>query len=602
MTIYTGNAETRPMQGVTSLQSSLGEELGATAGEAFANAPSVEMERSGELSNAAGHPEFMPGLDPAEIEALRDMGRAAPALAVPMEEAHARVKAAGLSLNLGNQDSIPQDALDIMINRARDERERQATIARGAGGFIHGALDVGTSVFVGALDPLNLAAFALPVAGEVRYGRMLADTGSAFLPRAGLGLAVGAEKGALGTLALSPLEALARTQQGADYSMNDTLRSMMYGAATMGALHAAGGEGARLYKQYFPDLPPRAAEDVLHGSAARLIEGRPVQAEQHLAAAAEIDPRIAESVGATPTTLSPEATPTGRPQVDAVLAEPRVARAIASPTIDREHDVPYEAGASNEPDDLTTHIDRRIPAQVTISGKAFDPAIPANIHEQVEREAMERLIATKKAEVGREPTQVELNQIYEIAHHEYAEPAEDAWYRAHDINVDEVNKWWEAQDRTTEGENPTNPPPDLYTKPYPHSKVEGARHEETGVAAEWPTEAGVEPPAQRRQQSPEKNWRDLSATRAPHDEPEALAASTAAEKLPEPPSLDPKSSRAAAEKAAQEAEEEYKAAAQYLTDEEREKFDAPLRELDEAHAAWQSVLKQGAACLAAAVL
>lgn len=595
MTIYTGVAEPRPMQGITSLHSSLGDVYEASADEAAANLPSAALARTSELSGALTGSDFYPD------EFGGQFIQRPPAPELPMPEAQARVKASGLDLNLGDQPSIKEPALDIMLNRARTERERQATIARGPGGLIQGALGVGTSMFVGALDPLNLAAFAIPVPGALRYGKMIADAGSSILPRAALGVAVGAEKGAVGALALSPLEAMARTQEGADYSMRDTLTSMMYGAATMGVLHGGIGEGGRLFSRLFPDLPPRAKEDVLRGSAARLVEGLPVQAEQHLAAASEIDPRIAESTGTPLTTLPPEVARTGRPQVDAVLAEPRVAQAIAYPVIDRSHDVPYEAGASAKPDDLTTHIDQRIPSEVTIAGKTFDPAIPANVHEQVEREAMERLIAMKKAEVGRDPTPEELNKIYETAHHEYAEPAEDAWYRERGIDVDEVNKWWASQDHATESENPANPPPDLYTKPYPHSKVEGTRHEETGVAAEWPTEAGVEPPTQRLPRSPEQAFRELAATRRPHEEPEARAASEAAEKLPEPEALDPKSSRAAAEKAAQEAEEQYKAAAQYLTAEERDKFDAPIRELEAENAAWQNVVKQGAACLAAAI-
>ena len=147
-----------------------------------------------------------------------------------------------------------------------------------------------------------------------------------------------------------------------------------------------------------------------------------------------------------------------------VLEHPTVQSALANPKIDRTHDVPYESGASKDPEDTTTHIDKRIPSEITLSGVKIDPAIPANIHEQVEREAMERLIKSGMPQ----------DKAYEVAHHQYAEVAEDNWYRAHGINIKDANDWWFKQDKITEHENPENPPPNLYTKPYPHNKVEGS--------------------------------------------------------------------------------------------------------------------------------
>jgi strawberry notch-like protein/NTP hydrolase family protein/inorganic pyrophosphatase-like protein/ADP-ribosyltransferase-like protein len=289
---------------------------------------------------------------------------------------------------------------------------------------------------------------------------------------------------------------------------------------------------------------------------------------------------------------------TGRPLVDALLAEPEVAAAIANPKINDKNDVPYMAGASNG-DDRTTNYDKRLPRTATVSGVTFDPAIPANVHETVEKAAMERLIAQRKkiglpfprteakqygqadmplrrqivdayakagggefnraidltvlrkfllglsreavdAElkrmhidqdlganlhhndnharltdadresainafgdakhklwISRDPrgtdiSDKEMERIYEIAHHEYAEPAEDAWYRARGIDIAEVNKWWAAQDQITEHEDAKDPPANLYRKPYPHQIVEGVKHEESGVAAEWPTTTPVD--------------------------------------------------------------------------------------------------------------
>lgn len=157
-----------------------------------------------------------------------------------------------------------------------------------------------------------------------------------------------------------------------------------------------------------------------------------------------------------------------------VLSHPDIANAIANPKIDRDHEVPYVAGASSKLNDYTTHVDKSVPSSVTISGKTFDPAIPLNIHEQVERHVMEQLKAKGMTD----------EKAYEIAHHEFAEVAEDAWYKANGISVDDANKWWAKIDKKTE-EDKGDFPKDLYKAPYPHDKVEGVKHEPSGVSAEW---------------------------------------------------------------------------------------------------------------------
>lgn len=157
-----------------------------------------------------------------------------------------------------------------------------------------------------------------------------------------------------------------------------------------------------------------------------------------------------------------------------VLSHPDIANAIANPKIDRDHEVPYVAGASSKPNDYTTHVDKSVPSSVTLSGQTFDPAIPLNIHEQVERHVMEQLKANGMTD----------EKAYEIAHHEFAEVAEDAWYKANGIKVEDANKWWAKIDKKTE-QDKGNFPKDLYKAPYPHDKVEGVKHEPSGVSAEW---------------------------------------------------------------------------------------------------------------------
>lgn len=145
-------------------------------------------------------------------------------------------------------------------------------------------------------------------------------------------------------------------------------------------------------------------------------------------------------------------------------------------TINRSHDVPFISGPSN--DGKTVYVDKAVPESVTVSGKTFDPAVPLSIHELTEQHVMEELKSRGMTD----------EKAYEIAHHEFAEPAEDAWYKAHGIDVAAVNKFWAGIDQKTEkeGKGDTAFPKDLYTAPYPHNEVEGVKHEPSGVAAEWP--------------------------------------------------------------------------------------------------------------------
>ena len=137
-------------------------------------------------------------------------------------------------------------------------------------------------------------------------------------------------------------------------------------------------------------------------------------------------------------------------------------------TVDRSYQVPYISGMSN--DNSTVYIDKSVPKEATVSYKTFDPAVPLAIHEKTEKVMMDHLIKDEK---------MPADKAYEIAHHGFAQPAEDNWYRQNDINIPEVNQFWDSIDRHTEREiKPTDTPPDLYIKPYPHGQITGTGHDD----------------------------------------------------------------------------------------------------------------------------
>jgi hypothetical protein len=243
MPVYSGELETAPEgQDISSLgPTSFGTMVGARARQAVSESPTAQLFGLNELAAANGMPPDLgvPGVPPpAELtQVFQDQPD------IPIEEARSRVKSANLDsiVHLPDQPTMKAGALDIMINRARDDQERQAKIAEGPGGFLAGAFDVGTSLAVSAVDPLNLAVGMIPIMGEARYGKMLAGAGENLFTRAAVRGGVGAAQGAMFSTVMTPLDWLSHTQEGRDYGMNDALRSILYGAGTFGLMHVAGG-------------------------------------------------------------------------------------------------------------------------------------------------------------------------------------------------------------------------------------------------------------------------------------------------------------------------------------------------------------------------
>jgi hypothetical protein len=86
-----------------------------------------------------------------------------------------------------------------------------------------------------------------------------------------------------------------------------------------------------------------------------------------------------------------------------------------------------------------------------------------------------------------------------------------------------------------------------------------------------------------------------------YNAPEEIENSRWADNLPEPASLDPAKSAQALQQAVDEAEQIWRDLEPYLSEEERRVFNDALEAVDRDAAANAQVLKDGAACLAAAV-
>ena len=256
------------------VHTSLGESLSAQAGDSFMGgfdtighgAEYLAAEHGGSAM-LAGFASQQPWMHPDAPDVL-------------IADAQARVKDEGLGdfVKLPQQDAIRGPVLDLMLNDARDRAQYAAAVNRGPQSYAADALGFATQIGAGMVDPVNMAAFSIPVLGEARYGKLLASTGESIMGRAAINVGVGAAQGAVGGAALVPADWWLHTQDGQDYTMADALKSVVLSAGMGGAFHAAGGvlgdAWARLRGQplsgSLDDLQARALAGDTH--AAELVE------------------------------------------------------------------------------------------------------------------------------------------------------------------------------------------------------------------------------------------------------------------------------------------------------------------------------------------
>ncbi len=160
-----------------------------------------------------------------------------------------RIADAGLEGRLSVPDEgIAEDALKILISRKTDEVKRQNVLSRAPGGVGATVAKFGTAFAVSMLDPLNVGLAFVPVVGQTRYLRMLANASST-AGRVAVRAGVGAVEGATGAAILEPLIASAKYQEQADYTMANSLLNIAFGAGFGGGLHVTfGGIAAAVRK------------------------------------------------------------------------------------------------------------------------------------------------------------------------------------------------------------------------------------------------------------------------------------------------------------------------------------------------------------------
>jgi hypothetical protein len=269
-------------QGIDALVPSAGQVIGAAAGQAFSDLPSVRFGRA--LSTGA-----VPVADPFSPQDFSYDPKSRPTYM----DADVATKKYGIPgvLSFG-QPIAEEDARDVYEHR-RAELVRQDTISRNQNSILSGQVARGgISLLTGLLDPVNVAASFIPVLPEARVAAALAGA-SGFGERAAIRAGVGALSGAAGAVALEPLNALAMARDHEEWTPAAMLLDVLTGAAMGGILHPlAGALGDRIHG--IPGLAPEEHEALTTGAIAAQVEGRPVDVAPALAV---MDHARAEDVG-----------------------------------------------------------------------------------------------------------------------------------------------------------------------------------------------------------------------------------------------------------------------------------------------------------------
>lgn len=266
MTIFAGDAPALDRRSMLDIPADSGEVFDASFGSALSTNPSSSIIRTEELTQA------QEGLRlTGDTESILVPPRNEPD--TPMLEAQAardRVSGMGLEIKIPDQ-GIRQGALDILIDRHREQAARQQVLARANGGSMGTQIAAGLAASL--LDPLNIASAFVPVVGEARYAAMLGRAAGP-LGRAGVRSGVGVVEGAVGAALIEPLPLLAAGLDQTEYGLSDSLANIALGGLLGGGLHTLGGAASDALRRRIATETP-TPETVLNAADRQAPQGAP---------------------------------------------------------------------------------------------------------------------------------------------------------------------------------------------------------------------------------------------------------------------------------------------------------------------------------------
>lgn len=184
---------------------------------------------------------------------------------------------------------------ESMHDAKQEELMRASSASRQPDGFFGAAARGLVGMAAGMLDPVNVAASLVPVAGEARLEAMLArGLGEGLGGRIATSAAIGGARGAVAQAPLVGLRYGLSKAEGADYTMANAAADMVMGTLLGGGMHAViqGGRGANsdwLGRQFSAspearvvEADPVAREATARAAIAAVAEDRPVEVADYI--------------------------------------------------------------------------------------------------------------------------------------------------------------------------------------------------------------------------------------------------------------------------------------------------------------------------------
>lgn len=265
MTIYAGDAPALDRRSMLDIPADAGEVFDASFGGTASTNASASVIRTEQLQQANDGLRLT-----GDTESILVPPRNEPD--TPMLDAKAardRVAGMGLEIKIPEQ-GIREGALDILVDRHREQAARQQVMARASSGTMPAQL--AGALAASLLDPLNIASAFVPVVGEARYAAMLGRAASP-LGRAGVRVGVGAVEGAVGAAIIEPLPLLAASMDQTEYGLSDSLANIALGGVLGGGLHSVGGAVSDALRRRMATETP-GVETSLNASARQMPEAQ----------------------------------------------------------------------------------------------------------------------------------------------------------------------------------------------------------------------------------------------------------------------------------------------------------------------------------------
>lgn len=159
---------------------------------------------------------------------------------IPLADAEQKIKDAGLEGHIPLNkypNGIRSETLNLLIQLNQEKVKRQ-TISSQYDGW---SPDIAGMVVGSLIDPTNVALSFVPVVGEARYAKLLAQAGESALARSGVRAGVGAIEGTAGAVLAEPLIYGGQQEWRNDYDAYDSLLNIAGGATFGSLLHAGAG-------------------------------------------------------------------------------------------------------------------------------------------------------------------------------------------------------------------------------------------------------------------------------------------------------------------------------------------------------------------------